>query len=382
MNEVTTSTEARLLQLERYLSEDPANAALLADACDEAVAAGLLDRAVLHLRAAESLGLDDVRWIGRSARVALASGEWADALARLERLVATAGPHPAISHDIAFARFHAGDFDACRAELDPWLRMPQDADLLADTAGPLQRLWLRASHHLGLLEEARDWARDELSRHALLPAAAGVAALIAVDLGDFLFARQVLQSAAGAYPPSAEALLAGASIAIAERRPQTAITLLHQALELDPREGRTWSTFGMANLQLRELPQARLQFSRASTLMPRHIGTWHGLGWACLLLRDLPAALVAFQQALALDPTFAESHGAVGLALWLSGRQHEAEPHLARADRLDRRNVTGRYARALAAGMLQDGDAVRALAVRLLDRPGVFRPRLSDEVDM
>jgi Flp pilus assembly protein TadD len=139
---------------------------------------------------------------------------------------------------------------------------------------------------------------------------------------------------------------------------------------------------GMASLQLREFAQARAQFSRASTLMPGHIGTWHGLGWSCLLLQDLPAALVAFQQALALDPAFAESQGAVGLALWQSGRQHEAEPHLARADRLDRSNVTGRYARALAVGMLQERDAVRELAMRLLDRPGVFGPRLSDEVDM
>jgi Flp pilus assembly protein TadD len=158
--------------------------------------------------------------------------------------------------------------------------------------------------------------------------------------------------------------------------------LLRQALELNPREGRTWSALGLASLQAQDFPQARVQFARATVLMPRHIGTWHGLGWTCLLLHDLPAALSAFQQALALDPNFAESHGAVGLALSVAGRAQEAEPYLQRADRLDRRNVTGRFGRALAAGKLQDRAGLRDLATRLLDRPGLFAPRLSDEVDI
>lgn len=370
------------MQLEGYLSEDPANGALLADACDAAMAAGRLDRAAAHLRSAQALGLDDGRWLARAAHVAIAGGEWADALSILRQLVAKAGAHPALSHDIAFVHFRTGDFAACRAELEPWLRDPQHRDLEVPVVGPLQLLWLRASHHLGLLEEARDYAREQLARGALHPAAAGVAALVAVDLGEFVQARQLVQPAVDAGSPVAEGLLARAGIAIAERKTDVAVTLLHQALELNPQEGRTWSTLGMASLQQRQLAQARVQFARATTLMPGHVGTWHGLGWTCLLLQDLPAALAAFQQALALDPSFAESHGAVGLALLLAGRQEQAQAHLERADRLDRQNVTGRYARALLGGKLQDRAALRELATRLLDRPGVFRPRLSDEVDI
>jgi Flp pilus assembly protein TadD len=295
----------------------------------------------------------------------------------LERLHAVAGEHPAIAHDIAFVRFSQGDFAGCRTALAPWLQQP----LERETSSALQVLWLRASHHLGLLADAAKWAEEQAAHGRLEAAAAAVASLIAVDLGDFVRARQLAAQAMEGGSPLPEALLARAAVAIAERDPASAHALLRQALELNPDEGRTWSALGMASLQAQDLPEARVQFARATTLMPLHIGTWHGLGWTCLLLQDLPAALAAFQQALALDPNFAESHGAVGLALSLAGRQQEAEPCLARADRLDRGNVTGRFGRALAQGKLQDRAALQELAARLLDnRPGVFRARLSDEV--
>jgi Flp pilus assembly protein TadD len=228
--------------------------------------------------------------------------------------------------------------------------------------------------------EASQWAQEQAGVGRLQPAAAGVASLIAADLGDFVRARALSAQAIEGHSRVPEALLASASVAIAKRDLPSAHALLRKALDLNPQEGRTWSTLGMASLQGQDLPQARVQFARATTLMPDHIGTWHGLGWTCLLLQDLPAALSAFQQALALDGNFAESHGAVGLALSLAGRQQEAEPYLVRAERLDRGNVTGRFARALGEGKLHDRAALREFAAELLDRPGVFKPRLSDEV--
>lgn len=382
MTDAVTRNGARLAQLERYLAEDPVNSALLADVFDEAIAAGRFDRATTHLQAAQEQGLENPGWISRAARLAIATGAWTHALEHLDRLHAKAGDHPAISHDVAFVRLRTGDFAACRSELEPWLRNAEPRGVDLHTLGPLQVLWLRATHHMGQLEEATDWAKEQLAQGTLHPAAAGVAALIAIDLGEFVLARQLLQPTIDTGSSVAEGLLARASIAIAERDHDAAVTVLRQALELNPEEGRTWATLGMANLQARDFAQARVQFARATALMPGHVGTWHGLGWTCLLLHDLPAALSAFQQALAMDPAFGESHGAVGLTLLLAGRRDEAEPHLERADRLDRHNVTSRYARALLAGRAQDRAALRDLAARLLDRPGVFRPRLSDEVDI
>jgi tetratricopeptide (TPR) repeat protein len=377
MDNLAGTAAARLAQLERYLAEDATNLALLGDACDAALHAGEKERAEAHLQAAQRLGAESTDWTARAARVAIARGNWADALLLLQRLHEEVGEHPVIAHDIAFVRFREGDFAGCRAALTPWLQQAVEPE----TSSALQVLWLRAGHHLGLLAEAAQWALEQADLGRLQPAAAGVASLIAIDLGDFVRARELADQAIEGASPLSEALLARACVAIAERDAATAQGLLRKALELNPQEGRTWSTLGMASLQAQDLPQARVQFARATTLMPRHIGTWHGLGWTCLLLQDWPAALAAFQQALALDPNFGESHGAVGLALSLASRHDEAEPCLARADRLDRGNVTGRFARALARGKLHDRAALHELAARLLDRPGVFKPRLSDEVD-
>jgi Flp pilus assembly protein TadD len=178
-----------------------------------------------------------------------------------------------------------------------------------------------------------------------------------------------------------EALVARATVAMAEGDTVSAFGALRPALEARPDDGRTWSTLGMASLQARDVVGARSQFARASQLMPGHIGTWHGLGWSCLLLSDRAGALSAFQRALALDENFAESHGAVGLVLALGRRTEQAEYHLLRAERLDRRNLTSRYARALARGQAQDAQALRHLAEKLLDRPGLFGRRLIDNVD-
>jgi Flp pilus assembly protein TadD len=378
MNNPATTTPARLALLERYLEEDPGNLSLLADACDEAMQAGASDRAAEHLEAARRLGALTPEWIARAARIAMARRRWEEAMPLLHRLQELAGDQPAIAHDIAFVHFSQGEFAACRTALAPWLEQPS----APETCSALQVLWLRASHHLGAHAEAAQWAHEQAERECLQPDAAGVASLIALDLGDFVRAKVLATQAMEAAAPLPEALLARASVAIAERDLRSAHALLRRALDLNPQEGRTWSTLGMASLQAQDLPQARVQFARATALMPGHIGTWHGLGWTCLLLQDLPAALAAFHQALSLDPNFAESHGAVGLALAQAGRKQEAEPYLARADRLDRGNVTARFARALADGSkLHDRAALRDLAAHLLDRPGAFKPRLSDEVD-
>jgi Flp pilus assembly protein TadD len=240
---------------------------------------------------------------------------------------------------------------------------------------------LRASHQEGLLEEAWKWVAESAAAGDLQAPAAGVASLIAVDLGFFAEAKQMALADIEAGAAGREALVARATVALAEGDTATARDCLRPALAVHADDGRTWSTLGMASLQARDLVAARSQFARASQLMPGHVGTWHGLGWSCLLLQDRPGALSAFQQALRLDETFAESHGAVGLVLALGGRMEEAEHHLARADRLDRRNLTSRYARALVRGQVQDLQALRQLAEKLLDRPGLFGRRLIDNVD-
>lgn len=380
MSTAATPPPSRLDQLEGYLREDPTNPHLLADACEAAMAAGEHARAEAHMARAQALQLDAAAWGFRRAQLAIARHDWLQALEQLAAVQALAGEQVAIAHDTAFVQFRQGAYDACRDTLAPWLERIAQGGEDADTGTAVQALWLRACHHAGSLDEGWAWVVRQAVAGTLPPQVAGVASLVAVDRADFPSARRLADAALGAGAAPPEALVARAYVALAERETALAEGLLRQALTLNDQDGRTWSALGLARLQAQDPLQARVLFDRATQLVPGHIGTWHGLGWSCLLLDDTPAALRAFEQALALDGNFAESQGAVALGLLRAGRAEEAERHLALADRLDRHNVTGRYARALQQGRAGDAKAVQELALRLLDRPGLFGGRLADSL--
>jgi len=177
-----------------------------------------------------------------------------------------------------------------------------------------------------------------------------------------------------------EALVASATVALAEQQGLRAVELFERALRVNPEDGRARSGLGLAWLQLRELARARQHLEAALPRVPSHVGTWHALGWTRLLQGERAAALEAFRGALQQDRNFAESHGAVGLALALQGQSAEAARHLDLAERLDASGVTARYARALLEGEASDVVRLRTLARRLLDRPGFFGGRLTDSL--
>jgi tetratricopeptide (TPR) repeat protein len=295
--------------------------------------------------------------------------------ARLQRLEAyrAQDPHnPALLSETCAAAIAAGE----------WARAAELADggevLDAQAREALQCLLLRALHRARRLEEAATWADAQQRAGTLQPGAAAVASMVAIDRDDFTAARTLADAAMRHASPPPEALVARACVAIAEQDPALATDLLQRALEQLPDDGRTWSALALASLQAGDATRARPQFERALGSMPQHIGSWHGLGWSCLALRDVDAALQAFEQAIALDRNFAESHAGLALALLLAGRGAEAETPLAQAERLDRGNLTGRFARAWQRGEVTDRRALQALASRLLDRPGFFGGRLAD----
>ena len=377
MDPNAASRANRLRQLQGYLAQDPANVHLLAEVCDAALAAGEHDVALRTIEAAEANASEPAGWLHRRAHVAMAKREWGEALALLALLRQQSGDHPALLHDMALVHLRAGDYRACREVVEPALGDPAvDSEML----GRLQALWLRAMHHLALLREAWPWIERQRAAGSLQRHAMGVASLIAIDLDRFPDADALADEALRDAQPSTEALVAGAYVAIARRQAERAAGLLQRALAANPRDGRTWSTLGLASLQVGDLAGARRNFEQAVQTLSRHIGTWHALGWACLLLQDLRAARAAFTQALALDRNFGESHAALALVLLLEGSDAESAHFLRVAERLDSRSVTAGYVRALASGEVGDAASIQALARRLLDRPGFFGGRLSDSL--
>lgn len=376
---MSTSSPAaqRLVRLEKFLHQDPANPSLLADACATAIAAGEHGKAMEHVRTAERLALDPPAWTFRRATLCIAQRDLDQAEALLGQLQA-AGDHPAVSHDLAYVRFLRGDMAGARSLLEPWLAAWESVDAAQREA--LQMLWLRVLHGSHALEEAWDWLGKEEAAGRLQARAMGPASLVAIDSSHFDAALRWSEAALAADGSQVEALTARAYVAMARRQPDTATQLLERALRGKPEDGRIWSALGYASLLGLDLPRAESQLQRAVQTVPRHIGTWHALGWARLLQRNIAGALEAFRAALDLDRNFGESHGAIGLVLALAGEREAAERHLELAQKLDPANVTGRYARALLAGDAQDPARLAELARRLLDRPGFLGGKLSDAV--
>jgi Tfp pilus assembly protein PilF len=377
MDTKTSDRAARLLQLQGYLARDPANAHLLADVFDAALSAGDLEAASRAVEAAERAGLDAAAWLHRRAHVAMAGGLWEEALDSLASLQGLAGRDAAILHDTALVHLCAGRPAACR---DTVASLLDAQDIDEEMLARLQVLWLRAMHHLGLLAPALEWIEQQQAARRLQRPALGVAALVAIDLERFAQASAWADEAMRDPHPLPEALVSSAYVALARRQPDRAAALLQRAIALQPRDGRTWSALGLASMQAGDLAGARSQLERAVLTVPGHIGTWHALGWACHLLGDRAAARHAFARALELDRNFAESHAAMALMLLLEGDGDAAEHHLRVAERLDGRSVTAGYVRALSAGGLDDAASLRALADRLLDRPGFFGGRLRDSL--
>uniref|UniRef100_C5CYF4 Tetratricopeptide TPR_2 repeat protein n=1 Tax=Variovorax paradoxus (strain S110) TaxID=543728 RepID=C5CYF4_VARPS len=365
----------RLDRLEGFLLEDPSNGALLIDAFETALSCGAWERARSHLQHGQTLSTEPLAWQLREGDFWLAQQRYDEALGVLEALQTT--PHPpagfaeVLLHNLAFIDFRRGRYAECIARLAPGLEALAEAEsdarpILATRA--LQQLWLRSMHHDGQLDRAMVWTRAAEQRHALDAQAAGVASLIAIDASDLAAAQRWSSASLSSDSPAdhpVEALVAQASLALATRDAKLAAQLADAALQRQPGDGRAWSTRAFAALLGGDLVLARGAFEKAVAAMANHIGTWHGLGWTQILQGDLAGARASFDAALALDRNFAESHGGLAVVLARQSLRQEAEVHAELALRLDKRNLSGRYAQALVSGEVKDANDLQRFARRL-----------------
>ncbi len=359
---------ARLERLEAYLREDPSNPGLLTEAFGAALQCAQWERAAFHLRHAQVLQPGNLAWSLREGDLLLAQGQYQLAAELLDALLSLDGAPreftDAVLHNLAWIAFQDGRYQDCADRLTSRL---QDLDHPASAA--LARLWLRALHHAGQVDQAVAWAGAADARQQLPAAAAGVASLAALDADQLEQAGQWAARALEQATPDdrpIEALVTQSSLALARQDAAQARTQARAALQISPRDGRAWSAHAMADLLAGDLPTALAHFDNALATMPGHIGTWHGKAWAQLLSSDLQGAQRSFTSALDLDRNFAESHGGLAVALALQGRTEEAQQHIERALRLDAFNLSGRYAQAIVGGEIRDLESFQALAKRLL----------------
>jgi Flp pilus assembly protein TadD len=264
----------------------------------------------------------------------------------------------AIYFNLACVDFAQSDFASAIERMKAY-GIELDQNLSWDCA-----LWLRCHHHLALLDEALAYfeSRQKSCTDAV---AFGVASLIAVDASKLELARAWSKSALAVNPLQREALVANATIQLADYDTQGASKSLQFALHDAPKDGRIWSALGMAKLLEQDLGSATAAFESAVRYMPNHIGTWHGLGWCYVLKQDIAKAQKAFESAFALDRNFAENHGALAVVQALRGQKASAELSIERALKLDSRSLSARYAEAILSGDVSNSERFSKLVQRV-----------------
>lgn len=374
----------RLDRLDNYLKADPSNEALLLDAFQAALASSQWNRAADYLRRGQSLQSQSLKWALNESEFWLAQSLWPRARAHLEGLLNVGDAPPefrlAVAHNLGFIAFQEGDFATCVSRLAGHL----EADSQFVVSPVTQQMWLRALHRTGELERACRWASLVEASGKLSPQGASIASLIALDAEQVASAQRwsdlALRQLSEQDRPL-EALATRASLALAANDAAAGQKYALAALRISPTDGRAWSVLAFAQLLTGQLQAASQSFMKALTTMPQHIGTWHGQGWTQILLHDLDAALASFEAALALDRNFAESHGGLAVVLAMQDKVVLAQDHIARAERLDKSNLTGRYARSILNGEARDAQALQRLAQHLLaDKPALFGGSIADVV--
>ena len=354
---------ARFEHLDQLLRQDLSNSLLLADTADAAIAAGALDRAgQLIEQGIQSLEARPA-WQFRLATLRIAQRRLVEAREVLIGLEHETGFHPSITHNLAYIELLNESFADCADMLKRFI----DDDAIAGAQAPaIHALWLRAMHHTGALNEAWEWVQRRRTAGTLGVQAAGVASLVAVDLGRVDDAMHLSQEALDAGYVQIESLTARASVALARRDAIAARQLLEAALDLNPHDARTWTSLGFAELLDQKYGASREAFEKALRVVPTHLESWQGLGWSCVLQHELQAAATAFTKALGLDDENAESHGGKAVVHALRGESEAARQHIARAFALDRSNLSARFAQGILAGETAGPDALKVLASGLV----------------
>jgi tetratricopeptide (TPR) repeat protein len=351
--------EAALARLKGYLERDPENWSLRAEVFDAALAAGDRERAREQLDLALKGRPDDAGWLHRQAVLLLAQSEYAQAQSVLEALLARGLEAPAIRHNLGYALFGQGRWEAARDTVAPLLGAQ-------DEGAASLVLWMRCQHLLDRLDEGLEAFRRLQSQRSVSADAWGVASLMALDAGQMEEARSWSDRALKEKGDQLEGLATRGTLLLAMQDAAGAAEWFEKALRVNAADGRSWSGLAFARMLGRDLRGASAAFAKALDAIPEHLGTWMGHGWCQIMAQDPGAARVTFERALEVDRNIGEVHGGLAVALARLGETALARHEIDVAMRLDPTNLSARYAEAVLSGEADDPKAFLGLARRIM----------------
>lgn len=168
----------------------------------------------------------------------------------------------------------------------------------------------------------------------------------------------------------AAAYLAAANAAEDAGQPETAATLLREALKLKPTFAEAHNNLGIVLAQMNQLDLACVAFAEAIRLNPRYARAHANLATAQMRLQQYPAALLSAQSAVALKADYADAHHLQGVLYSLLAETDAAEAALTRALHHNPRLVASTLALiALWSQQKRHADAERVVRAALTHAP-------------
>lgn len=304
--------KTQLEQLLGFLSHDPENANLLADAAEAALACSDLEEAARLLERCEAAQPASMAVLDLKGRILLAKGDYGAAAQLFDFLREERPNDPVLRYNLAWARGASGAF----GDADDLL----DDQTLASGAHAIT-LKVQMLHHLDRLKEALTLGRGALRQYPGDQPLAAATALAAFDAGDLSLARELANQA----PSRHDAIAVSGQVALEEDQPETALELFDKALGLNPDSVRALFGAGLAHLALGRPEAAQRGLERAARIYGDDPVSWTALGWARLAHGDRPGAMAAFDEALAIDADSADAHAGLAMTGFLSGDFAAAE---------------------------------------------------------
>ena len=106
--------------------------------------------------------------------------------------------------------------------------------------------------------------------------------------------------------------------------PETALQYFQEAIDIQPKQARSWQGRGDALYLLERFPEALAAYDEAIQLNPKQARSWQGRGNALYRLERFAAALAAYDKALNLEPANADTLNRKGRALYKLERYQQA----------------------------------------------------------
>ena len=341
----------RLARLQGYLELDPDNLALLGDAANAALDADALDEAAALLARHAAMADLPPALLNTAGIVAMRRGEREAARAAFEGLRAAGHDHPSVRFNLAWLSALDGRFDEVGGLLD---------DEVLAAVPRAAALKVQALHHIAEPEDALALGQELLAMHPQDDALLGATSVAAMDADDYALAASLAARATG----GADALTTQGLVALNEDDPAAALGLFDRALAEHPDAPRAWLGKGLGLLASGDADAAAPALEKGAAIWGDHLGSWIAAGWAQFIRRDLAAARRNFETALAHDDNFAESHGALAVLDIAAGDLETARRRTEIALKLDRECFGGMLARVL----LLESQGKPELAQKIVER--------------